>query len=548
MNKLKEAIGKILEVQVSAIRFSVVFLGVIAIRIFIEQFLAKSAPLGFYQIVIEYIHNLYFFLLAFLLLWLFFAWFLKENPKKLAMIFSLASILIIIPPILDMIKTGGEVYWSFYIISGWHDFGGQFFTFFGNLPPGIVYFGTKIVFISAIVILSAFVYLKTKNILKTILSAAVSYVILFFMGNFPSIFGYFYYTLGKNAGLSSIQSFQIAQLFGAPMKVWGLEPPSFSYSFPYKLDIVYFPFLILLLAILFYFTNPSKFWAVIKNFRYPQLIYHAGLFFVGMGLGYVNYPENFNLTVFSVFAVFTLIISIWLAWKASVVVNDIEDLEIDRISNPKRPLPSSIFSLDDYSQLGIICFLLSLLGAISVGTKFFILILVYQIFAWFYSSSPLRLKKFPIVATIMSALASLAILFMGYILMSPGQSIHGLSWRISLLLFIAYTLSLPIKDFKDIEGDGKYEIWTIPVIFGEKKSRIFVAVNVFISFVLSVFFLNELKLFFWALFFGIVSFFIINNQKIEPRRLPWCMVIPVALYLLVLIKIVFIDNLDKFLR
>jgi hypothetical protein len=75
-----------------------------------------------------------------------------------------------------------------------------------------------------------------------------------------------------------------------------------------------------------------------------------------------------------------------------------------------------------------------------------------------------------------------------------------------------------------------------------------VATGIFLSFMLSVFFLNELKLFYWALVFGGAAFLVVISEKINPKRLPWWLLGPVCLYLLVLVKIVFIDNLGKFVR
>jgi chlorophyll synthase len=539
MKKIEKIVNAMINQKVNLAGFSTVFLSVIAIRVFVEQFVSRSIPISFYDTVIEFIHNLYFFILSFLLLWLFISLILKVNPRKLAGVFSWAALLIVVPPLLDIIKTGGEVYWSFYIVSSWKDLQIQFLTVFGHLPSGIVYFGTKIVFITAIILLSGLVLIKTRNIWKTALAVVISYVILFFMGAFPTIFAYVYYIFNGKS-LSSIQAFQIAQLFGSPNAIWGLSNLSVAYTFPYKLDIVYFPFLLLLLFIIFFRTSPQKFWAVLGNFRYPQVIYHSGLLLVGMGLGLLSYPGSFNLNIFSVFVIFTIFISIWLAWMTSVVVNDIEDLEIDRITNSQRPLPQSIFSLEEYKDFGVVCFLLSLLGGVTVGTNFFVLILVYQIIAWFYSSSPLRVKRFPIVATVVSAIASLMIVFMGFILMSSSQSIEGLSWRIILLLFLSYTLASPIKDFKDIEGDKKYGVWTIPVIFGDKNGRLVVSVGIFIAYMLSVFLLHELRLFWWAFMFSIITFSFLNFAKTEPRRLPWVILGIVGIYGMILVGIVFL--------
>jgi 4-hydroxybenzoate polyprenyltransferase len=542
MKKAEEIINKLLDQKVNLSVFIAAFLSIIFLRVFIEQFVAKSSPLTFDQIIIEYIHNLYFFLISFLMIWIFLSLLLKINPAKLAYIFSLAAILIIFPPLIDMVKTQGQVFWSFYILSSVADLKIQFLTVFGHLPSGIVYFGTRIVFIAAIIFITGLVYFKTKNPIKALITAFAAYVILFFMGSFPSIFSYFYYPIIEKKNIGEIQAFNIAQLFGTPQKLFGITPMDFKYSFAYKLDLIYFMFLMLLFTILFYMISRQKFWAVLKNFRYPQIIFHTGLYLAGAGLAFLRYPQNLELNIFSLLTVAVLAVSVWLAWKASVVLNDVIDLKIDKISNSWRPLPKEIFSQNDYIQFGLACFLLSLLGGITVGTKFFVLLLAYQVIAWFYSAPPFRLKRFPLVATLASSLALLMVFFLGYILVSDGQTIATLQARIIFLLLITYTLSIPAKDFKDIEGDRKDGVWTVPVIFGEKKAKLIIASAIFVSFMSSVFFINEVRLFWWALIFGIFTFWVMVWGNIKPRRLPGIIISIVAIYGLILTYVVFIPS------
>lgn len=542
MKKLEKLIRGFLEKKTAPIAYVGAFSSVIFLRVFVEQFLAKAPALPFYEIIIEFIHNFYFFLISLLLIWLLLSFMLAIRPQKLLHVFSWASLLIIFPPLIDMAKTKGEVFWSFYILSGIQDLKIQFLTIFGHLPSGIVYFGTRIIFITAIVFISGLVYLQTKKIYKTLLAALGTYAILFFMGSFPSIFSYFYYSISGEKKLFEIKDFNIAQLFGTPGSLLGIAPMDIKYSFAYRLDIIYFLFLMILLAAIFYISSREKFYSVLGNFRYPQIVFHTGLFVVGMGLASLQYPGNLELNIFSLAAIAVLAISIWLAWFASVAANDIVDLEVDKISNKWRPLPSGIFSRSDYIQLGLICFFLSLLGAISVGMKFFILILSYQIIAWFYSAPPFRLKRFPLIATFVSSIALIMVFFMGYILISDNQSISTISWRIIAALLLTYTLSIPVKDFKDIAGDKQEKIWTIPVIFGETRAKLIVAAGIFISFVSSVFLINELRLFFWALAFGALSFLILVWGNIKPRRLPGIILLLVAIYGLILINVVFIGQ------
>ncbi len=538
MQKLKIIVDKLLEKKISLLEWVAVFAFSIAIRMFVEFFVAINYSLDPLENLIEYLHNFFFFLLSFLSIWLILAWLIKENPEKLAFLLAWGSLLVIFPPVLDMLKTGGEVYWSFYSLGSFKELGLQLITFFGHLPAGIVYFGSKIMF--AIAILSAFVLVlgKTGKWIKAILGAFLTYVIFFLMGTFPSWLTLLYKLIqGKN--IFEVKSFETAQFLSPFYPIFGIKFRNFQYSLPYNLDLVYFPLLIVVIVIFFLIYNKNKFVAVLKNFRYPQTIYLSGLFFIGMGLGFLAYPENLNINLFSILATASLLISVWLAWKASVVVNDIYDFSIDSISNPSRPLQSKIFTIREYWQLGILFFLLSILGGLVVGTKFAVILLIFQIISWFYSAPPFRLKQFPLVATLVSALASILFLFLGFSLFSGENNLTGLSARIIFLLVFSYTLCLPIKDFKDISGDKKDNIWTVPVIFGEEKGRLIVGINFFISYIASVFLLNENRLFFWALIFGGASFWVINNKKIKPYRLLWWNLFLVLFYGLILVKTVF---------
>jgi 4-hydroxybenzoate polyprenyltransferase len=540
MKKFNDFFNNLLEKEISLLTFAFSFLSLLMLRVFIEHFAARSPFVNTYEIAIEYVHDFYFFLITFLLLWMLLSFFLNVNPKKLTYFFLWGSLLVIFPPLIDMIRTGGAVFWSFYVLSSLSDLPKIFLTIFGNLPSGIVYFGTKILFIVAIIFVAMLIYFKTRNYFKTILGTLGAYAVLFFMGAFPTFFFFAYSFFSGTRKIAEIRPFNIVQFFGAADKIFGITPQVSKYVFVYNLNFIFFPFLLFLILAIFFIIDRQKLFAVVKNIRLPQIIYHSGLFLVGMGLGYLNYPENFNLNVLSFFAVLSAMATVWLSWIASVVFNDIYDFGIDNISNPDRPLPKKIFTVEEYAHLGMVCFFLALVGAVSLGFSFLALVAVYQLLAWLYSCSPFRLKKFPFVATFISSLASLMILFFGYILMSADQTIYSLSFRIVLLLMITYTLSLPIKDFKDIEGDKKFSIWTVPVIFSEKKARLIVAVNLFISYMLSVFFLNELRLFWPAMIFGGVSFLVVNNEKINPRKLPFWILGIVSLYALILVKVVFI--------
>jgi len=539
MKKTIQFIGKVLDNllsgQIDVSTWFLGFSGIMAVRELIKSFLATPS-LSLLEVVTDYVHELMFFGITFLLVWFFLSFILNINILKLSKAFFWASWIVIFPPLIDMLKTGGSIYWSFYLLGSPTELWREFTSFFSNFPPGIVYFGTKIMITVVIVLTGIIAYYNAKKALTALVAMLGTYIIFFFMAAFPAFFAFGYFYLTKGVGY--VNAIDQIQLFGGTPSIFGISFAGAKYSLAYNLNLIFYPLLFGLLLLFFLAYDKQKIKSILKNLRYPQLIYHFGLLFMGMGLGFLAYPSNFNLNLFSFTAVIVLLISIFLAWEASVIVNDIFDFAVDKVSNAWRPLPQGIYGEKAYKQLGYAFFGLSLLGGLVVGFKFMAILFVYQFLAWAYSANPYRLKRIPILATLLSAAASLLILFIGFALLSGDYNLTGLSWKIVLLLLIALTISLPIKDFKDIEGDRKYGIWTIPVLFGEEKGRLIVATSIFISFMLSVFMLNEFKLFWWAILFGGLSFWFIVLKK--THQLFWWVLIIVSVYGLVLVKTLFL--------
>jgi 4-hydroxybenzoate polyprenyltransferase len=534
MKKIEEIINTLLAGKISAASWLAIFLGIVTLRLFLDKFVAQSA---FSTIQPEMdLHNYLFFGLVFLFIWLFLSLILKTKPQNLAFLMIWACLLIALPPIFDLIKTGGAVYVGPYLYGNPGELKMEYLTIFGQLPSGMVYFGTKIVFILVSLGSGGLVWVKTKNWIKTLFGLIGSYSLLFFMASFPSWLAFIYYFLEGSKKITELSAVHIFQ-FISQSNIFSLKAVDFEFGHIFHLNLIYFPLIAGFSGLLFFFSDRDKFWAVLKNIRIPQCFFHGGLFLVGLGLGYLAYPDNLTFNLFSLFAILGLIIAILLAWKTSVIVNDLYDFKIDKVTNSSRPLPQSLFSFREYAELGIICFLFSLIGGLAVNFKFAVLLLVYQIIAWFYSAPPFRFKRFPLVATFLSSLALLVILFMGFLVFSGENNLQGLSWRIIFLFLLVLTLSLPIKDFKDMESDRQAGVWTIPVIFGEELGRIIVGSGIFLSFVSSVFFLNERDLFFWAVILGAIAFLIVVSEKIKTRQLIWWILPCVFIYGLIVVNV-----------
>ena len=561
------------------------FSSIIAVRVLVENWLAGFRNRSGLFLFYEFAHTFLFFLVSYILFVALLKNFLKVELKKAANVLLWGFLIILTPPIADYIISGGRGYWSFYEFDSLAGLVKRFFTFYGETPEIGITYGVRIevaaalffIFLYSLVKLHKSEMQSTKSetipevqnlklkrswifvirifnlfrisnfefriLAKSLGIIIIAYFIFFILGTFPS-----YPAIaveGFSAGFLSVSSVDIARMFLTPAKIFSREIPDIVNSLNIKMSLVYSLVLILLSVLSCWWLSPEKTKSFLKNARYPQLIYHGGLLIIGMGLAYVFAGAFFEITFFNVVGFLVLLAAVFCAWLASLVPNDIYDLESDRLTaNKSRPLVREIFSPEEYKALGWVLFAASIFFSAIVSFKIALFLLAYQAIAWLYSSWPLRLKRLAFVSTFISALASLMVLFSGYILVAPDQGIRGLPFSLVALLVAGYTLSLPIKDFKDIEGDRKNGIFTVPVLFGEYWGKIAVGSGLFVSFMLSVVVFNEFRLFWWAALVGGTSYWIIlssgENNKVAYKRLPWWILGVLVVYGLILIKIVFL--------
>ncbi|MFA5872042.1 MAG: UbiA family prenyltransferase [Parcubacteria group bacterium] len=514
--KLQKFVEKIESYPLTIPKWILAFSSIIAVRVLGENliggFESKSPSFFLGSALVAFL----FFLFSYLTILSFLLLYIKDNIAKFANILLWGFTLAVFPPLIDKIWCGTQKCWSFYAFDSFPGLIHRFFTFFGDNPTIGITYGVRVEVLLAVIFIGIYVYLKTERLVKAIIGAVLAYVILFILGSFPSWLTFVFHIFAKN--LAAVQGYDIAALFLSPISYFSFLDSDFLNALNLKMNLVYAFLTIPALMLIIWLAYREKAREIAKNVRWIQISVHVGLILVGAGLGAFYFPANLKINIFSYFALANLILAAVLAWLASVFVNDIEDIEIDRVSNKARPLAKENVSVSEYRSLFLVSFILSLILALTVGVKFFLIILIYQVIGWVYSAWPFRLKRFPIIASFLSALA-LALLFIsGFILLADGQNISELPARVFWLLIIAFTVSLPIKDLKDIEGDRKNEVWTIPVLLGESWSRFLIGLGIFISYSLSVIWLNAKILFLPAMILGAISFAVLQNKKISPRR------------------------------
>lgn len=183
---------------------------------------------------------------------------------------------------------------------------------------------------------------------------------------------------------------------------------------------------------------------------------------------------------------FPAIVPLILTWVAClcgniyiVGLNQLEDVEIDKINKPHLPIAAGEFSLRQGQTIVIITGLLALVLAIVGGPWLLATVGISLLLGTAYSLPPIRLKRFPFWAsfciyTVRGVIVNLGLFLHSLWVLNQGsylQPFDGLEippaiWALTLFI-LAYTFAIAIfKDIPDIEGDRQYHITTFTIRLG----------------------------------------------------------------------------------
>jgi geranylgeranylglycerol-phosphate geranylgeranyltransferase len=153
----------------------------------------------------------------------------------------------------------------------------------------------------------------------------------------------------------------------------------------------------------------------------------------------------------------------------SMVVNDYYDIEVDRVNQPARPLPSG-----DVSKMGAVGIAVVVLAAGFLATALLLdiqavlIVSLYTLLAWLYD---FRAKKYGLAGNLIVA-SSLAIPFIYGGVISGGQVLD------SLLLFMASTSFLAgvgrevVKAMADVPGDQERGVRSYASVHGMRSAAV----------------------------------------------------------------------------
>ncbi|WP_414755722.1 homogentisate phytyltransferase [Anabaena sp. CCY 9910] len=206
------------------------------------------------------------------------------------------------------------------------------------------------------------------------------------------------------------------------------------------------------------------------KFSRPHTIIGTSLSVLGLYL--------ISIAVSSTGFALTQINSVLGAWLACVCgnvyivgLNQLEDIEIDKVNKPHLPLASGEFSRKQGQIIVILTGILALALAWLNGPYLFGMVAVSLAIGTAYSLPPIRLKQFPFWAalcifSVRGTIVNLGLYLHFSWLLQNKQSIPLPVWILTVFILI-FTFAIAIfKDIPDMEGDRLYNITTLTIQLG----------------------------------------------------------------------------------
>jgi geranylgeranylglycerol-phosphate geranylgeranyltransferase len=145
--------------------------------------------------------------------------------------------------------------------------------------------------------------------------------------------------------------------------------------------------------------------------------------------------------------------------------NDYRDIEIDRINQPQRPLPSGMVSPRTALIFSIVMALLSIVIAAFIGPAAVAIAVASNLLLYLYS---IRLKSTVLLGNVTVALISaMSAVFGGVAAGNPRPSL----W-LGAIIFVGILGREVLKTLADYDGDLAHDVRTIATVWGPRTARI----------------------------------------------------------------------------
>ena len=155
-----------------------------------------------------------------------------------------------------------------------------------------------------------------------------------------------------------------------------------------------------------------------------------------------------------------------------VGINQIHDVEIDRINKPFLPLAAGAMSMRSARAIVAAGAVVPRAMGVTQGPIETAAVASALAVGWAYSCPPLRLKRFPILASLSITLVRAVVVNLGVYAHFAGgglSEVPGAVWAL-MLFVLPFSFAIAVlKDVPDVEGDRRFAVRTFSVRLGGRR-------------------------------------------------------------------------------
>jgi len=171
-------------------------------------------------------------------------------------------------------------------------------------------------------------------------------------------------------------------------------------------------------------------------------------------------------------------VAVFLISSAGMIVNDIFDINIDRINRPERPLPSGRLSRKNAYTFAALLFVIGNALSYLINSNVLLIAIFASVILVAYAA---RLKKIMMAGHVgISLLVALTFVYGGFI---SGNYIVTIP--LALLAFLSNIGREVFKSIEDVLGDKKSGVETLAARYGIFKARMVASIFIIVAVILS---------------------------------------------------------------
>lgn len=187
------------------------------------------------------------------------------------------------------------------------------------------------------------------------------------------------------------------------------------------------------------------------------------MFAAGVGVGGVLTAGGLEMASGAVARLAVAACSAALIGGAANAINDVFDLDTDRVNRPGRPLPSGRATPREARVLWALATLAGLVLAATLSAEHVAIALASAMLLYGYS---VLFKRMPVVGNVIVALVlALSLVYGGLAVGGPGPALVGAAFA-----FFATLAREIVKDLEDVRGDAAVHARTLPIVAGEQTA------------------------------------------------------------------------------